>query len=100
MPKPIKWILAILAAAVLLIVVAVIIAPMVIHLDSYKPQLEKQISKYTGRPFSLDGEIKPTLFPWIGVGLTDLHLGNPADFDKGDFVSKYSAGGAQHRDKS
>lgn len=87
MPKSIKWILAIVAAVVVCLILAIIIAPLVIDVNKYRPQIEDQVTKATGRPFTLGGEIKPSLFPWVGISLADLHLGNPSGFKEKDFVS-------------
>jgi len=32
-------------------------------------------------------KFKASLFPWAGVSLSDLHLGNPPGFDEKDFIS-------------
>jgi AsmA protein len=87
MNKAIKWILVIAGSLVALIVIAVIVLPMVIDVDKYKPQIEQRVAAATGRTFKLGGEMKPSIFPWIGVRLSDLHLGNPPGFKEKDFVS-------------
>jgi AsmA protein len=87
MNTAVKWILVIAGSLVALIVIAVIVLPMVIDVEKYKPQIEQQVAKATGRTFTLGGDLKPSIFPWIGVRLTDLHLGNPSGFEEKDFVS-------------
>ena len=87
MNKAVKWILVIAGSLVALIVIAVIVLPMVIDVEKYKPQIEQQVAKATGRSFKLGGELKPSIFPWIGVRLSDLHLGNPSGFKEKDFIS-------------
>jgi AsmA protein len=87
MNKTVKWVLAIAGTAVVLVVIAVVVLPMVIDVDKYKPQIEQQVARATGRSFTLDGDLKPSFFPWIGVRLSNLHLGNPPGFKESDFVS-------------
>ena len=87
MNKAVKWILAIAGAVVVLIAIAVIVLTMVIDVEKYKPQIEQQVAKATGRTFTLGGDLKPSFFPWIGIRLSDLHLGNPAGYKEKDFVS-------------
>jgi len=87
MNKAMKWILVIAGSLVALVVIAVIVLPMVISVEKYKPVIEQQVAKATGRSFSLGGDLKPSFFPWIGVRLSDLHLGNPPGFQEKDFVS-------------
>jgi len=87
MSKTIKWIMIIGLGLVLLLFLAIIIVPLTIDVEKYKPQIEAQVTKATGRPFKLGGKLKPSLFPWVGVALADLHLGNPPEFKEKDFVS-------------
>ena len=87
MSKAVKWILAIAGSLVALIVIAVIVLSMLLDVEKYKPQIEQQVAKATGRSFRLGGELKPSFFPWIGVRLSDLHMGNPPGFSEEDFVS-------------
>ena len=87
MNKVVKWILGIVGSLVALIVIAVIVMSMYFDVEKYKPQIERQVAKATGRTFKLGGDLKPSFFPWIGVRLSDLHLGNPSGFKEKDFVS-------------
>lgn len=87
MSKTFKWVAAIIGGLAVLLVLTILIAPLVINLEKYKPQIESKVSALTGRPFKLAGEIKPSLFPWIGVSLSDLQLGNPKTFDEPSFVA-------------
>jgi AsmA protein len=87
MPKPIKWILIVLAILVVIVITAVVVAPMVINLEKYKPRIEAEAAKALGRPVTLGGKIEPSVFPWVGVALSDVHLGNPPGFTQKDFVS-------------
>ncbi len=87
MNKTVKWILIGAGSLVALLLIAVIVLPMVIDVEKYRPEIEQQVTKATGRTFTLGGDLKPSVFPWIGVRLSDLHLGNPAGFKEKDFVS-------------
>jgi AsmA protein len=87
MNKAVKWILVIAGSAVALIVIAVIVLSMVVDVEKYKPQIEQQAAKAIGRTVTLGGDLKPSFFPWIGVRLSDLHIGNPPGFKEKDFVS-------------
>ncbi len=87
MPKWIKWILITAVGLMVLVILAVLIAPMVINFEKYKPQIEAQAARALGRPVTLGGRIEPSVFPWIGVTLSDVYLGNPPGFEQKDFVS-------------
>lgn len=86
MPKFVKWLLAVLAAIVVLMIAGIVIATLVVDVNRYKPQIEEQMAKATGRPFTLGGDLKPSVFPWIGVSISDVHLGNPPEFKEKDMV--------------
>lgn len=87
MAKVIKWAAIISVVLVVVIGIAVILAPMLINIEKYKPQIEAEASKIVGRPVTLGGKIQPSVFPWVGIALSDVHLGNPPGFKEKDFVS-------------
>jgi AsmA protein len=87
MKKVIKWGLIIGGAVIILIVSALLIIPLFVDIEQYKPHIEKQVSEATGRPFTMGGDLGLSLFPWAGFSLSDLHLGNPPGFAEKDMVS-------------
>ncbi len=64
-------------ALVLLLVAAVLIVPRFLDMQRYTPTIEKAISKHTGMPAHLNGDITLSLFPWIAVTFEDLQLDSP-----------------------
>jgi len=87
MKKTIKWIAIVGGALVALVIIALLVVPSFVDLQSYKPRIEKMVSEATGRPFSIGGDIDLSLFPWVGFSSSDIHLGNPPGFEKKDFAS-------------
>ena len=87
MNKGIKWGLIVCASLVVVVVAVLLIAPAFIDIQDYKPEIEKIISEKTGRPFTVGDDLNLTLFPWIGVSLSDAQLGNTSGFAEKDFVS-------------
>jgi AsmA protein len=87
MNKAIKWISIIVGGLIVLVILVVIITPMVVDVQKYKPQIESKVSEITGRPFTLGGDLDLSVFPWVGVALSDIHLGNPEGFDQKDLLS-------------
>jgi len=86
MPKPIKWTLIVFTGLVIAILVAVILAPMLINFEKYKPEIEAKASQAIGRPVVLGGRITPSVFPWIGLALSDARIENPTGFSEKVFV--------------
>jgi AsmA protein len=68
------------------VVVALLVAPLFINVESYKPRIATAIEKATGRQVEI-GEIHASLFPWIGVSLKNVSLANRAGFSSRPFAS-------------
>ena len=84
--KAIKWILGIVGGLVVLVIALLLIVPHFIDIQKYKPEIEKQVAQTTGRPFTIGGDLRLSLFPWAMVALSDLHLGNPPGYKEKDFL--------------
>ncbi len=87
MNKAIKWVAIVAGALVALVIVALLIIPTFVDLQSYKPRIEKMVSEATGRPFSIGGDIDLSLFPWVGFSTSDIRLGNAPGFKEKDLAS-------------
>jgi AsmA protein len=87
MKKTIKWTAIIGGGLIVLVIAALLIIPMFVDIQKYKPEIEKRVAEATGRPFNLGGDLDLSLFPWAGISLSDLHLGNPPGFKEKDFVT-------------
>jgi AsmA protein len=61
----------------LLAVAAVLLLPNFITLDQFKPQILEQFSKATGREIAIGGPIGFTVWPVLGLQLSDISVGNP-----------------------
>jgi len=85
--KAIKWIGIVVGALIILIIVALLIVPKFVDVQKYKPEIEQRVAKATGRPFRIGGNLELSLFPWVGLSFSDLHMGNPAGFTEKDFLS-------------
>jgi AsmA protein len=87
MKKIIRLVLLITAALIILCFLALLIIPRFVDVQKYKPVIEQKVSKATGRPFILGGDLRLSLFPWTGLALSDVRLGSPPGFKERDFVS-------------
>ncbi|MCK5307309.1 MAG: AsmA family protein, partial [Zetaproteobacteria bacterium] len=71
---------------VLVLVMGILLAvPFFIDVNDYKPQITKAVENATGRALQI-GEIKASLFPWVGVRLDNVRLANRAGFSDRDFL--------------
>jgi len=87
MNKILKWLGIIAGGLAAVIILLLLIIPMLFDIQKYKPMIEARIARATGRPFTIGGDLKLSLFPLAGIAFTDLHLGNPDGFAEKDFVS-------------
>lgn len=72
--------LKILAGIVLLVVVAIIVAPLVIDPNDYREQIQTAVKEKTGRDLSINGDLSLSVFPWVGVGINNVSLSNADGF--------------------
>jgi len=87
MKNILKWLFIIGGGFLVLVIAAVLIIPQFVNVQKYKPIIEQKVAAATGRSFTLGDNIDVSVFPWVGVKLTDLHLGNPAGYNEKDMVS-------------
>ncbi|MEJ5360048.1 MAG: AsmA family protein, partial [Desulfobacterales bacterium] len=86
MKRALVWTLAAAAALLVILIAAVWVASRVIDPNDYKPQLEKLVAEQTGRSLRVSGDVRLSLFPWIGLSFAGLSLGNPAGFPDPAFL--------------
>ncbi len=74
---------------IFLVVVFIAIIAFVATFDAnnYKPQIIEQVENATGRDFSIDGDINLSVFPWVGLKVDDVALGNEKGFKAKQFAA-------------
>ena len=87
MGKPVKIILSIIAAAAFLIVIAIFTLPFFIDPNNFKPEIAAAVKDKTGRDLTLPGELKLSIFPWLGISTGKMALGNAAGFQDKPFAT-------------
>ena len=78
--------LKVITGVVLLIVVLVIVAPLIVDPNDYREQIQSAVKDKTGRDLSINGDMSLSVFPWIGVGIKDVSLGNAKGFKPSQFA--------------
>lgn len=81
--KILAWVVGSLFA---LLVVAAIVVPMVVDLNDYRDQLSALAKKQTGRELTIEGKIKLSLFPWFGLEIGKVTMGNAPGFGPAPFA--------------
>lgn len=80
MGRFLKIILTIFTVVILLIITAVVILPLVIDPNDFKPEIQQAVKKNTGRDLNIEGDLELSVFPWIGISTGKLTLSNAAGF--------------------
>ena len=82
--KVLGWVIGL---AILLIVAAVIILPMVIDPNDYKDEIIAKVQQQTGRELQINGDIDLSVFPWLGLKINGLQLSNAKGFGDAPFAA-------------
>jgi AsmA protein len=81
-----KIIFGLLALILVVIVAAVVILPMVIDPNDYKPQIVEAVKQNTGRDLTIQGDIGLSVFPKLGLELGQTELSNAKGFGADAFA--------------
>lgn len=86
MLKLIKWLAGSLVTLTVLVLLAIIIIPLVVDPNDYRDELSTLVKDKTGRDLTLSGDLKVSVFPWLGVKTQGLSLSQPKGIE-GNMVS-------------
>ena len=87
MKKLIRVLLGLVALVVVLFIVAVAVASFYFDPNDFKDQMSAAVKENTGRDLSIAGDIELSLFPWLGVQVGQVTLGNASGFPEPVFAS-------------
>ncbi|MFH2057552.1 MAG: AsmA family protein [Pseudomonadota bacterium] len=76
MKNILKWVFILGSGFIVVIIAAALIVPKFIDVKKYKPVIEEKVTQATGRSFTMGDDMDVSIFPWVGIKLTDIHLGN------------------------
>jgi len=82
--KFLVWSLGVLAV---LVVAAVIALPLLVDPNDHKDRIVQLVEAQTGRELSVQGDIKLSVFPWLGFDLGAASLGNAPGFGAQPFAT-------------
>lgn len=91
MSKTLQILIGLLGLLVVLALAAVIIIPLVVDPNDYRDEISRVVQEETGRSLEIEGEISLSVFPWLGLELGRMRLGNPPGFGAVPFVEIGSA---------
>lgn len=73
--------------AVVAVSLTILIIVYLADADHHKKRIVRLLRKRTGRDFQFQDRICFTLFPWLGLNLGGVRVGNALGFDSGDFAA-------------
>jgi AsmA protein len=92
MTRFIQIILGLFGLLIVVVLAAVILIPLFVDPNDYRDEIARAVEEQTGRSLEIEGEISLSVFPWLGLEVGAVRLGNPPGFGDGPFVEIGSAG--------
>jgi AsmA protein len=86
MAKPLKIFLWIVGGFIALVAIAAIALPLILNPNNYKDDAARVTKDKTGRELRINGDIKLSLFPWLGANVRDVTLANAQGFGPEPFA--------------
>ena len=87
MKSGLKWALIAVVGTIALVILILLILPVFVDANKFKPTLENKVTEMTGRPFSVNGKVDISFFPFAGLSFSDLQMGNPSGIDQKQLIS-------------
>jgi len=89
--KVLKWLIGGLLVLVLVIGIGAAALVYLVDWNDFRDTIQNQTKKHTGRDLTIAGDLKPTVFPFIGVSIGDISLANAEGFGDVPFAKMASA---------
>ncbi|MDQ7004123.1 MAG: AsmA family protein [Ghiorsea sp.] len=64
---------------IIIVLMTLLVIPFFVNVNDYKPEIKQAVDDATGRNIEI-GNIKLSLFPWIGITLTHIQFANAPGF--------------------
>ncbi|WP_207261854.1 AsmA family protein [Desulfovibrio sp. Huiquan2017] len=86
MNKPLKISLIVIGALAALFITACVVLVLVVDPNAYKAEISKAVKDQTGRELKFEGDIGFNFFPWLGLKVGPMALGNAPGFAPEEMV--------------
>ena len=80
MKRFLTLVLKLILSLLLLLAVLLVSLPLLVDPNDYKAQISEQFRVHTGRELSIPGDIRLSVFPWLGLKLGEVSLANAPGF--------------------
>ena len=89
--RVVRWILITVAALVLLAALTLVSITLLINPDRYRGEIQRVVSRAAGRPFLIEGHLRLSWFPGLGVRMGAARLGTAPGQPGPDLIDWHSA---------
>lgn len=89
--SPVRILIITVATLLALFVVSIIALLVFVDPNAYRGKIQQAVLQHTGRPLTLGGKLELKVFPWLGLSVHDVTLGNPPGYGSEPFASVQSA---------
>jgi len=72
-----RWVIGIVAGLVLLAVLTVLAVTVFVDPNRYRGQIEAAVTRATGQPFNIEGDLDIAWYPWLAVRMGPSQFGAP-----------------------
>lgn len=86
MTRLLKILLVTISTFILLSVISAILLIVFVNPNKFKPKISQYVQTKTGREIQIAGDIEWSFFPYLGLKVNDIKLGNPANFPSQPFA--------------
>jgi AsmA protein len=87
MKKALKITGIVLGILVLVVILLAVALPFILNPNSFKDEIAKLVKEKTGRELVIQGDIKLSVFPWLGMQIGPAELSNAKGFSSVPFAS-------------
>jgi AsmA protein len=85
--KALKYLMIVVLTLVVLAILTLVCVALFVNPNHFKTQIEAAVAKTTGRTLAINGNIRWSFFPWLGLGVQDVSLSNAKGFGQTPFAS-------------
>lgn len=85
--KALKYLIVTVITIVVLAILTLVGVALFVNPNHFKAQIINEVDKVTGRHLTINGNIRWSFFPWLGLGVQDVSLSNAPGFGQEPFAS-------------
>ena len=87
MNKPLRITAWSIGGLLFLLIATVVALPFIIDPNDYRDEISGLVESKTGRQMTIEGDLKLSVFPWLGVSIGKVRLANAEGFSPDNFAA-------------